>query len=69
MRRGSQANGYQEVKHVYKRQLPDSGPTPQPTQRIADHDGTDGAWNVEKVMGHRQRGQAPSVPSLSLIHI
>src|SRR3546814_2450806 len=39
--------------------LPDSGPTPQPTQRIADHDGTDGAWNVEKVMGHRQRGQAP----------
>src|SRR3546814_638649 len=25
--------------------LPDSGPTPQPTQRIADHDGTDGAWN------------------------
>src|SRR3546814_10084764 len=38
--------------------LPDSGPTPQPTQRIADHDGTDGAWNVEKVMGHRQRGRS-----------
>src|SRR3546814_12480752 len=55
--------------------LPDSGPTPQPTQRIADHDGTDGAWNVEKVMGHRQRGQAPGhgrrlePPRLAIVNI
>src|SRR3546814_16426425 len=46
-----------------------------PTQRIADHDGTDGAWNVEKVMGHRQRGQAPGhgrrlePPRLAIVNI
>src|SRR3546814_13187209 len=57
------------------RALPDAGPTPQPTQRIADHDGTDGAWNVEKVMGHRQRGQAPGhgrrlePPRLAIVNI
>ena len=39
--------------------LPDPGPAPQATKGIADHPGTDEIGNTQKVMGHRQRRQAP----------